>query len=250
MANTLKGWLADNTVTSDPKDKILILESAGKADIEKVYTEMLTEDTGLRRETIVHSVTLFQRVCARLLMNGWYLNTGLFYAVPRFLGTVEGGKWNPEKNNIYVVFNQDKVLREEIAKTAVHILGEKPNVMYIIEVEDRKTGLKDGTMSPGRNFFVRGANLKVTGTDENVGVTLKNLSSNTTVKLDEDMITTNKPSELTLLLPADMADGDYELTVTTQFTGGGKTLKDSRSVSTTVHVGDAGGDDDDRPVIE
>lgn len=43
---------------------------------------MRAEDTGLRLETIVHSVTLFQRVCARLLMNGWQLNTGLFYAVP------------------------------------------------------------------------------------------------------------------------------------------------------------------------
>ena len=29
MANTLKGWLADNTVTTDPNDKILVLESAG-----------------------------------------------------------------------------------------------------------------------------------------------------------------------------------------------------------------------------
>ena len=81
MANTLKGWLADNSVTSDPNDRILVLESTGKADINKVYEEMLAEDTGLRRETIVHVTTLYERICARLLMNGWYLNTGLFYAV-------------------------------------------------------------------------------------------------------------------------------------------------------------------------
>lgn len=30
MANTLKGWLADNTVTADPNDKILVLESTGQ----------------------------------------------------------------------------------------------------------------------------------------------------------------------------------------------------------------------------
>ena len=113
MANTLKGWLADNTVTADPNDKILVLESTGKADINKVYEEMLNEDTGLRIETIVHVTTLYERICARLLMNGWQLNTGLFYAVPRFTGVVESGKWNPEKNSIYVAFNQDKVIREE-----------------------------------------------------------------------------------------------------------------------------------------
>ena len=111
MANTLKGWLADNTVTTDPNDKILVLESTGKADSNKIYEEMLNEDTGLRIETIVHVTTLYERICARLLMNGWQLNTGLFYAVPRFTGVVESGKWNPEKNSIYVAFNQDKVIR-------------------------------------------------------------------------------------------------------------------------------------------
>ena len=70
--------MAPNTVTPDPKDKIFILETTGKADINKIYEEMRAEDTGLRPETIVHVVTLFERICARLLMNGWQLNTGLF----------------------------------------------------------------------------------------------------------------------------------------------------------------------------
>ena len=247
MANTLKAWVAPNTVTSDPNDKILVLETTGKADINKVYEEMLAEDTGLRRETIVHVVTLFERICARLLMNGWQLNTGLFYAVARILGLVEGGRWDPEKNKIYISFNQDKVMREEIAQTVVSILGTKSDVMYIIEVEDRKSGLKDGTLTPGRNFFVRGANLKVTGTDEAIGVSLRNTTSDAVIKLDADMITTNKPSELTLLIPADLPEGDYELTVTTQFAGGNNTLKVPRSVSHPVHYNTG---EDDRPVIE
>lgn len=250
MANTLKGWIAPNTVTADPKDKILLLESTGKADINKVYDEMLAEDTGLRKETIVHVVTLYERICARLLMNGWYLNTGLFYAVPRFIGLLEDGKWNPKINNIYVAFTQDKVMREEIAKTHVSILGEKQDVMYILGTEDRKTGLKDGTMTPGHNFFVRGANLKVMGSNEAVGVSFTD-SDGQVHKLDEDRISINKPSELTLLLPADLADGDYELTVTTQYVSNHVELKNPRSASISVHVGNgSGGGEDDRPVIE
>ncbi|WP_304247743.1 DUF4469 domain-containing protein [Parabacteroides gordonii] len=252
MANTLKAWMAPNSVTSDPKDKIFVLETTGKADIHKIYEEMRAEDTGLRPETIVHVVTLFERVCARMLMNGWQLNTGLFYAVPRLLGLVDGGKWNPESNSIYVAFSQDKVIREEIAKTTISILGSKADVMYITETEDRKTGLKDGRMTPGRNFFVRGANLKVLGEDESVGVTLTNTTTKAVVKLDEDMITKNNPSELTLLMPADLADGDYLLTVRTQFGTSNHLLKEPREVSVDVHVGDGGGgsSEDDRPVIE
>lgn len=240
MTNILKGWLVDNTVTADPNDKILVLESTGKADSERVYEEMLAEDTGLRRETIVHVSTLYERVCARLLMNGYQLSTGLFYAVPRFTGVIKGGKWDPEQNNIYVVFNQDKVMREEIAKTSVHILGEKPDVMYILEVEDRKTGLRDRSATPGRNLFVRGAYLKVAGTDKSVGVFLRNHADSKETRLDDDMIVRNNPSELILLMPADLADGEYDLVIRTQYSSK-HVLKVPREVSTVITVGEGGG---------
>lgn len=250
MQHVLKGWLVDNTVTADNlTDKILQLESNGSANLDSIIDEMLAEDTGLRRETLQHSISLYNRIIMRLLLSGVSINTGLFYAVARLLGVVEGGVWNKDKNSIYVVFNQGKELREEIAKTKVEILGEKSNVMYILETEDRKTGLKDGSATAGRNLFVRGARLKVAGDNEAVGVTLTDSSGKVT-KLEDDMITTNKPSELTLLLPVELADGEYTLTVTTQ-NSTGASLKTPRSVSTTLWIGGKPKDDeDDRPVIE
>ena len=117
--------------------------------------------------------------------------------------------------------------------------------MYILGTEDRKTGLKDGTMTPGRNFFVRGAMLKVVGDDESVGVTLTNEAKAVT-KLTDDLITINNPSSLTFLLPADLAEGEYTLTVMTQFANSGHMLKTPRSVSTQIWIGgkpaDGGGD--------
>lgn len=248
MINKLKAWLAPNAVTEDPKDKILILDTAGSAGLDDIYDEMRNEDTGLRRETLVHVVTLFERVVARFLMNGYNVNTGLFYAVARITGLIEGGKWNPETNQIYVSFRQDKVLREEIANTQITILGEKADVMYILETEDRKTGLKDGRMTPGRNLAVRGAYIRVAGDDPAVGVTLRSKAEDKTVKLDADMLAVNNPSELILLIPTDLTDGEYELTVTTQHMKGTKALlKSPRSVSIPVHVGDIGGGGNDRP---
>lgn len=251
MQNTLKGWLADNTVTTDDKtDKILLLESAGNIGLEQIYKEMKEEDTGLKMETIVHVVTLFLRIVMRFVLNGYSVNTGLFRAVVQFVGTVKKGVWNPEENSIYVSFNQEKQLRESIAKTKVEILGTKANVMYILEVEDRKTGLKDGTATPGRNFFVRGSHLKVVGSDPAVGVTLTDSTGNVT-KLVDDEVSINKPSELTLLLPAGLKDGTYTLTVCTQYSQSAQLLKEPRSVSTTITVGTpTGGGEDDRPVIE
>ena len=202
MKKVLKGWLIDNSVTTDNKtDKILLLASAGSLTLDDVLEEMYKQDTGLRPETLHHSVTLYHRVLMDLILNGYSVNTGLFRAVAQLTGVIEGGVWNKERNSIYVSLTQDKVLREEIAKTSVEILGEKSNIMYILETEDKKTGLKDGSATVGRNFFVRSAMLKVVGDDESVGVTLTNAAKAVT-KLTDDLITINNPSSLTLLLPA------------------------------------------------
>ena len=108
MQNTLKGWLADNTVTTDNKDdKILLLESSGNIGLEQIYNEMKEEDTGLRMETIVHVVTLFLRVVMRLILNGYSVNTGLFRAVAQFVGVIDKGQWDPKTNSVYVSFIQE-----------------------------------------------------------------------------------------------------------------------------------------------
>lgn len=162
---------------------------------------------------------------------------------------VEGGAWNKENNSIYVSFTQDKVLREAIAKTVVEILGEKLNTMYILETEDCKTGLKDGSATADHNSFVRGAMLKVVDGRESVGITLTN-SRGVTTKLTDDQITINNPSSLTLLLPADLTEGEYTLTMTTQYGSAGHILKTPRSVSTQIWVGGKpadGGDDSESP---
>ena len=232
MQNKLRGWLTDNSVTSDPNDQILVLDPAGNVGLTEIYAEMRSEDTGLREETLVHVVTLFQRMVARFLMNGYNVNTGLFYAVPRFTGIVEKGLWNPLKNGIYVSFIQDKVLREEIAKTEVVIKGEKPGMMYVLETEDRSNGLTDGSMTPGRNFAIRGSYLRVLGNDPSVGITLRNTTTDSITKIES------------------LANGSYELTITTQYMKGKTGVrKTPNSVSIPVFVGQQGGGGD-RPEIE
>lgn len=90
--------------------------------------------------------------------------------------------------------------------------------------------------------------LNVAGDDASVGVTLTN-ESGVVKKLEEDEIAINKPSELTLLIPADLAAGTYTLTVTTQFCKTTQLLKTPRSVSTTIYVGGkpGGGGEEERP---
>lgn len=236
MKHTLKGWLVDNALTVDDKeDKILMLDSAGSLTMEDIIEEMKREDTGLRTETLEHALKLFNRVTADLLLSGFAVNTGLFHAVPQFRGTIVNGAWDPERNSIYVSFTQDKDLREAIAETSVDILGDKASGMYISGVKDAATQATDGTMTPGRNFTISGRLLKVAGENPKVGITIRSEEAGETL-LPADMLTVNNPSQLVILVPADLAPGEYTLTVTTQYTGSGTPLKTPRSVSRQVYV--------------
>lgn len=246
MQNTLKAWLADYSLTADDKtDKILLLESAGSVGIEQIYAEMKLEDTGLREETLRHVTDLFQRVVSRLVLNGYNVNTGLFYATAQLTGIIEQGKWDPKQNSVYVSFTQAKQLREAILQTTVQILGEKVNGMYIISGQDTATRAVDNTATAGRNFIVSGRMLKVVGTDPTVGISIKG-SDGTITKLTQDMIAINNPAQLVILLPADLGKGTYTLTITTQYGKGGSLLKYPRSVSQVITLG--GGEAEDPTV--
>ena len=250
MQNKLRGYMTDNSVTSDPNDKILVLDPAGNVGLPEIYAEMRSEDTGLREETLVHVVTLFQRVVARFLMNGYNVNTGLYHAVPRFTGIVEKGLWNPLKNGIYVVFTQDKVLREEIAKTEIVVKGEKPGLMYVLDTEDRSNGMIDGSMTPGRNFAIHGSYLRVMGDDPSVGVTIRNTETDAVTKVESDMFGINDPSKIMFVVPSGLQPGSYELTITTQYMKGKNALRKSpRSLTIPVSIAQPGGGGD-RPEIE
>ena len=237
MKHTLKGWLVDNAVTTDDKeDKILQLESAGSLTLSDIIDEMKKEDTGLRTETLEHAMKLFNRVVSDLLLNGFAVNTGLFHAVPQFRGVVRNGHWDPEKNSIYVSFTQDKELREAIAETSVNILGDKSSGMYISGVEDAATHAVDGLMTPGRNFIVTGRLLKVAGGEEGVGITLTPEGEGEPVVIEPDMLAVNNPSQLVILIPTDLAPGEYTLTITTQHAGSSTMLKTPRSVSRQIVI--------------
>ena len=254
MENKLQGWLAPNTLTEDPDDQILVLKSAGTVTEDDIVKEMISEDTGLRKETLVHSVTLYNRIIARFLANGNNVNTGLFYATPRATGIIEDGIWNPEKNNIYVDFTQNRVLREEIRNTKVEILGVRPDVIYFTGVKDCSNDMKDGHMTPGRNFRITGSYIRVEGDNEKVGISLRSLADDSITQVSTDLFGTNKPSELIFIVPSGLKDGEYELTLTTQFSGRTKRLlKEPRSVSRLVYVGEKPGSGSggiDRPEIE
>ena len=219
---TLEGWLVDNTVTVDDKsDKILEVHSKEGYTNKEIVDLMMKEITGLKRETLNHAVELYNRIITESLLNGHPVNTGLF--------------WNPEKNSIVINFQTGKNLREEITKTSVEILGEKADMMQVSDMWDLKSGLRDGTMSRGYGFGMKGRNLKVFGDDEAVGIYWVS-ELGLEEKLLDYQLTLNEPSELHFNVPQDLAEGNYTLRITTQYNRTTKGLKTPRSLEIAVKL--------------
>lgn len=233
---TLEGWLVDNTVTVDDKsDKILEVHSKEGYTNKEIVDLMMKEITGLKRETLNHAVDLYNRIITESLLNGHPVNTGLFYASPSFKGIIENSVWNPEKNSIVINFQTGKNLREEITKTSVEILGEKADMMQVSDMWDLKSSLRDGTMSRGYGFGMKGRNLKVFGDDEAVGIYWVS-ELGLEEKLLDYQLTLNKPSELHFNVPQDLAEGNYTLRITTQYSTTPQGLKTPRSLEIPVKL--------------
>lgn len=236
----LNAQLADNTVTVDNKDdKIAVVVSAGTADKQRLISEIMEVNPGLERETVEAVINLEQRVLKKLILTGFRVNTGLYSVAAKLTGVVEGNVWNPEKNGIYASFTQGADLREAIGQTSVNIIGEKGSAMYVAGGEDAATRAPGFTATAGRPYTLTGAKLKLAGTDPSVGITLTSQSGIVTRVADE-MIAVNTPAKLVFIIPSGLADGAYELKVTTQFNGSGL-LKAPRSVTQTLYIGQNSG---------
>lgn len=242
MADEIKyridAFLQDNPLTvDDTEDVIAVPASREPADEERILAEMKAEDTGLRRETILHVFELEKRVVKRLLMQGHNVNTGLYHASVAFRGIVRNSQWNPDENEIVVNFNPGADLREAIRQTTVNILGPKPAGIAVTGMEDVATKAVDASATAGRAYTLTGKNIRIAGDDPAVGLVLI-AEDGTETNITPDFWVINNPSQLTFIIPAQMEAGTYTLRLTTQFGSNNRDLlKNTRTVEKTLYIG-------------
>jgi hypothetical protein len=231
MNNILKAWLRKNLLTPDANDYTAVVSSMGSINKDGLIEAIKEEGTELTAETLNDVITRYNRHAARYAASGWNVDTGLVYLRPVITGVFYGKAFDPEKNSVHISATQGLEIRKELKQTTVEILGEMPDVMYILQVINLQTKTADGTLTRGRNAQVDGSYIKVVGDDPAVGVYLVSDESGAgEIKLDADYIVVNDPAKLILLIPSDIAAGAYRLKIVSQFTGGNKHLKAPRQV--------------------
>lgn len=230
MKKVLKAWLRKNQLTADPNDYMASADVIDSIDLSAIVDELVKEGMEIKRETVVDIISRYNRKAAELVVSGYNVNTGLVYMRPVIKGAFYDKVWNPETHSVYVAINQGMDLRNAIAETTVEILGIQSDPLEIISLTDSTTGKTDGTLTKGRNAELKGSYLKIVGESADCGVSFTNTATKEVTKLNMGDIVINEPSRLLILVPATLAAGEYELSVTTQYSGGNNVLKQPRTV--------------------
>ncbi|MEJ8590015.1 DUF4469 domain-containing protein [Riemerella anatipestifer] len=238
--NTLKAWLRPNLLTKDdPNDFVAVPLLGGSLGITEIIEALKKEGMEIQTETAVDIITRFNRKASELVLNGYSVNTGLVYMRPAIKGVFYDKTWDKEKHSVYVNVNQGTDLRKAANDTKVEILGEQSSPMSVFSITDKVTGKADGTLTKGKNAEIKGTYIKINGDNPKNGIAFKNLDTQQEVKLSAEHIVLNEPSRLLILVPTDLEAGNYELSITTQYSNGKTVLKEPRTeiLSTPIVIG-------------
>jgi hypothetical protein len=229
MIRKVKAWLVKNHLTPDPSDYIAVVDSNGSVDIQDIVDELQKEGMEIKRETAIDIVSRYNRKCIDLAVSGYSVNTGIVLLRATVKGVFHDKTWNKELNKLHISVNQGIDLRQAVAETEVEILGEHGELIALFGITDLSTGKTNGTITHGFNAEIKGTYIKIAGDDPTVGVFMESMETGEVFRLPTSNIALNEPSRLLLLIPPDLRLGEYELRVTTQFSGSGKTLKVPRT---------------------
>ena len=232
----LNAWLRPNPLTEDKSDYMAVPHAHGSLTTEDIVNELVKEGMEIKPETAVDIISRFNRKSAEKVVEGYNVNTGLVYMRPVIKGVFYNTAWDAKKNSVYVAMNQGNDLRKAIANTTVTILGTQSEPIAIYGITDNSTGKTDGSLTPGRNAEVKGAYLKIAGDNEANGVVFRNIETKAETKLQPGDIVLNEPKRLLILVPSSLTAGEYDLEISTQYSGGGNTLKEPRTVLLDIPV--------------
>ena len=228
----LRAWLKANKLTADPSDYTAVPDLNGTYNVRSLVEALQAEGMEIQAETAVDIITRFNRKAAEMTTSGYSVNTGLVVMQPRIRGKFTSQTFDPQKHKVYISVRQGVAMRKAIADATVEIQGEQESKMTIYLVEDLSTDTPSNTLTKGKNARILGAMLKIDGEDPSVGITFTHTATKTATRIDRKDVVRNKPSELVILVPDTLAAGKYEVSVTTQYSGGGnKPLKTPRKAT-------------------
>lgn len=240
--------LYDNAVTEKKGDYTAKAAITGTVRNEDIADRIVAKRTEYRKETIVNILGLADQEKVNALSENKSVVDGVGQYLLNIIGTFDGEKapFDPVKHKLSVSYTPGKLLRDILKLIEVQT---RPAVTgpIINAITDSVSNEKNTQLTSASPAVIDGTNIKVAGDEASVGVFLTK-TGGTAMKCP--LLIHNNPSQLTVMMPV-LEDGEYSLSITTQYGTSNKLVKEPRTYAFPVllYVGNKPGDDD-RPVIE
>lgn len=225
-SNTLFVDLYDNVLTERKGDYFGKVANTGTMRNADIASRIVAKRSEYRPETIVNILDLADQEKVSALAEGKSIIDGVGQLLPSISGSFEGGlaAFDKSLHKLGVTYTMGKSLREAFDSVSITTRTATAGIT-INSVLDSMTGEVSGKITPLSNLVINGVNLRVAGDNASNGVYLtKTDGQPQAVRL----IVHNNPSQLTVLLP-ELEDGEYTLSITTQYSTSSKLLKDPRT---------------------
>ncbi len=188
-----------------------------------------------------------------LELAAWYLSSGFSVGTPLgyFRTTVQGrvtdtelaSAPNRDRLKLGVAYTTGETMRNALADAEldVEIVKATTGPQLFGVVDARQAAQTDADtrvpipVEPGQTCIIRGRNIKVGGTGDDIGVTLRRTdgSAGTTYFFPLSRLYPNTPTQVGFVLPAEVPEGStWEVTLCTQISSNGsRLLKEPRTVT-------------------
>lgn len=223
--------LYDLTLTKQKDDRfgrVVTIKSLTEDDLIAIAVSRRTD---LNPTTLKASMDILQEIAIEQIANGASVSFGLGYfnLVVNGVFIGDNASWDSSIHSLSIHVAPTADLRNAVKSSIVNVLGMASSGLFINSVTDVASGEVNSRLTPGGGVNLTGSKIKIVGDNASIGITLANQSTPDVIAIPPTSLLVNDPSKITFIVPATLVNGDYMLSITTQYSNSGTLLKEPRT---------------------
>jgi hypothetical protein len=165
------------------------------------------------------------------LSDGFAVGNKIVTVYPNLGGVYDalGKPVNPDQKGVGFSFRNGPALIAASKTTEMVLDGIADTSGYIGQIQDMDSETTDTELTAGGVVVILGDKIKVEGEDSGVGVFFVNTADGNRVKVQKNLAE-NRSGKVIAVVPSDIGEGTYRLEIVTQYSHGGISLKEPRTV--------------------
>lgn len=216
----IKYALFENSMTSDPSDRVAVTQINQSLTLEEVFEQMSSRGSTVTR---AEALSVFEELClaiVQLVKAGNSVNTPLFNISPSISGVFDGDDdtFDASRHKVKLRINPGSRLREVERQISVEkVSAERPQPTPL-RFYDNTSESQDDVITPGGGARLVGTLLKYDEDDTQQGIFFVNTSTSAATRVNGKLLR-NKPGELIFVIPNELVPGAYRMDVRTVMKG-------------------------------